>query len=266
VWNEARTTNLIANLLAIVAMLLMTLALLAWLAQRSMFTLASVELLPAPGSELRYVSPASVRTALVGQLVGNFFTINLDEARDAFASVPWVRRASVRRVWPNVLRVTLEEQRPLALWNENQMINAWGETFTANQGELEDEASLPLFVGPDGAETLVVQRYAELARWFEPLGVQVDHIELTPRYAWTVNLSNGITLDLGRDPGADAPDPHGAPGALPFASRVERFVRAWPTVLERLDGREVTHADLRYDYGFALTLVDMPDTQPKKKP
>jgi len=266
VWNETRTTNLIANFLAIAAVLAMTLALAAWLAQRSMFALLSIELLPASGGVLRYVSPASVRTAVAGRLVGNFFTMDLDEARRAFESVPWVRRASVRRVWPNALRVVIEEQQPLALWNEHQMINAWGETFTANLGELDDDANLPFFVGPDGSQKLMVQRYAELARWFAPLGVQVDHIELTPRYAWLVNLSNGMTLDLGRDPGADAPDPNGAFGSLTFADRIERFVRAWPEVLQRLEGREVTHADLRYANGFALTLVDMPDPQPKKKP
>ena len=264
-WNEARTTNLIANLLAVAAVLAMTLALVAWMVQRPAFTLSKIELEAAPDSELHYVSPASVRTAVAGRLFGNFFTVNLDEAREVFESVPWVRSASVRRVWPHGLRVTIEEQQPLALWNENQMINTWGESFTANQGELEDDASVPLFVGPDGAEGLIVQRYAELARWFAPLDVRVERIELTPRYAWQVNLSNGMTLDLGRDPGADAPDPHGVPGALNFASRVERFVRAWPAVLNRLDGREVTHADLRYPNGFALTLVDPPETQPKKK-
>jgi len=266
VWNDARTMQRIANLLVVVAMLVMTVALGAWTVQRPLFTLSSIEILPAPGSALRYVSSASVRTAIAGRLVGNFFTMNLDQARLAFETVPWVRRASVRRVWPNALQVSVEEQHPLALWNEHQMINAEGETFTANLGELDDDAVLPLFVGPDGAQKLMVQRYMALKHWFAPLGVQVDLIELTPRYAWLVNLSNGMTLDLGRDPDADAPDPGGAFGVLTFADRVARFVRAWPEVLQRLDAREVTHADLRYANGFALTLVDMPDPQPKKKP
>jgi len=255
VWNDARTTHLIANLLAAAAALVMTLVLAAWLAQRPMFALSAIELLPAPGSELRYVSPASVRMAVAGRLVGNFFTMDLDETRVAFESAPWVRRASVRRLWPNALRVVIEEQQPLALWNEHQMINAWGETFTANLGELDDDARLPLFVGPDGAQKLMVQRYAELARWFTPLGVQVDHIELTPRYAWQVNLSNGMTLDLGRDPDADAPDPRGAFGSLTFADRVERFVRAWPLVQQRLAGHAIAQIDLRYANGFAMTLT-----------
>src|SRR3546814_8016916 len=76
--------------------------------------------------------------------------------------------------------------------------------------------------GPEGAEGLVVQRYAELARWFAPLDLHVRELDLSARYAWKATLSNGMVLDLGRDPGADAPDPHGLPGALPFGARLDR--------------------------------------------
>ena len=36
--------------------------------------------------------------------------------RDSFETVPWVRRAVVRRVWPDRLAVRLEEHRAVALW------------------------------------------------------------------------------------------------------------------------------------------------------
>lgn len=58
----------------------------------------------------------------------------------------------------------------------------------------------------------------------------------------------------------------GIPGALSFTARVERFVQAWPTVNQKIGGRAVTNADLRYQTGFALTLAALPETiQPKKK-
>src|SRR3546814_19703204 len=91
-------------------------------------------------------------------------------------------------------------------------------------------------------------------RWFAPLSVHVREITLSPRYAWTVMLSNGLRLDLGRDPAADAADPHGRSGALPFAARIERFVNAWPKLAKRLGGRRIDSADLRYVNGFAITL------------
>ncbi|ARP96437.1 cell division protein FtsQ/DivIB [Bordetella genomosp. 13] len=264
-WNDARTINLIANTLAVLAVAIMLAAGVAWVAQRPYFTLSAIELEPMPDSQLHYVSPGAVRASIAGRFQGNFFTVDLDEAREVFESVPWVRRATVRRIWPNTLRVRIEEQQPLALWNENQMINTWGEAFTANTGELDDDADLPQFAGPEGSQELVVQRYAELARWFAPLDLRVKELELSPRYAWRATLSNDLVLDLGRDPAADAPDPLGLPGALPFAARIQRFVQAWPSVVTRLEGRTVTQADLRYPNGFALALAPLPEPHPQTK-
>lgn len=265
-WSEARIINRLANTLAVLAVLAMLAGCVFWLINRPIFHVAAIEIEPAPNTSLKYVSAAGVQAAIAGKLTGNFFTINLNQARSVFESAPWVRNATVRRIWPNSLRVTIEEQQPLALWNENQMISTWGQVFTANQGELDDDASLPQFNGPEGTEGLLIQRYAELERWFAPLGATVRKVSLSDRFAMRVTLSNGLTLELGRDPGADAPDPQaGIPGALPFTARIQRFVQAWPAVSQKIGDRAVNHADLRYPNGFALTLASLPETHPPKK-
>ena len=104
---------------------------------------------------------------MVGRLKGNFFTVDLDTARTAFEQMPWVRHASVRRVWPNALAVTLEEFKPLGTWGSDQLVSVDGELFTANQGELDDD--LPAFDGPDGTAKEVVARYRDFTKWFAPL-------------------------------------------------------------------------------------------------
>lgn len=262
-YNDARLTNFVANSLAVLAVLAMIAGVLAWIVQRPYFTISRIEIEPMQADTLNYVSAASVRATIAGRLVGNFFTVNLNDTRKLLETVPWVRHVQIRRVWPDALRVKIEEQQPLALWNENQLINTWGEAFSANQGELPDDARLPHFYGPDLSERLVVQRYAELARWFAPLNLRVTRITLSPRYAWDVDLSDGLRLNLGRDPAADVADPHGRSGALPFAARIERFVNAWPALLRRLDGRAVSSADLRYPNGFAISLAPVSHTPSK---
>jgi len=80
-------------------------------------------------------------------LVGNFFSIDLAQARHAFETVPWVRRAVVRRVWPDRLAVRLQEHHAVELWESNdgsgpgdRLVNSQGEVFEANLGDVEDEA------------------------------------------------------------------------------------------------------------------------------
>lgn len=262
-FSDARLTNFIANTLALLAVLAMIAGVVVWIAQRPYFAIAKIQIEPIEAEALAYVSAATVQATIAGQLKGNFFSVDLDQARNLIETVPWVRQAQVRRVWPDSLRVRIEEQQPLALWNENEMINTWGEAFAANQGELPDDANLPQLNGPESSERLVVQRYAEIARWFAPLNLRVDDVTLSPRYAWDVTLSDGVHLSLGRDPAADVADPHGRSGALPFAARIERFVQAWPKLAHQLDGRAINSADLRYSNGFAITLAPVSPTPAK---
>jgi len=254
-FNDARLMHLSANLLILTSVLTVLAGLVFRAAHNPMFTLTQLRITPAEAAAFRYVSVQGVQSTIAGDLAGNFFTIDLQQVRDLIETAPWVRRAQVRRVWPDALLVHIEEHTPLAFWNEDQMINTWGEVFSANQGELDDDnVVLPQLNGPEHAEQLVVQRYAELARWFAPLGLGIREVRLSPRYAWNVTLSDGLDLNLGRDPAADAADPHGRPGAQPFAARIERFVQALPQVRAQLAGHTIRSVDLRYPTGFALTL------------
>ena len=263
-FQDARLINFIANSLALLAVAALLIAAVYWVAQRPYFVISSLRLQPAEETtDLRFVTASSLNETIRGKLRGNFFFIDLDDVRQLIETAPWVRHARVQRVWPNALTVYVEEHQPLALWNENEMINTWGEAFSGYAGDLPRDAVLPQLRGPDESERLVVQRYAEVARWFAPLQLRVNELELSPRYAWEVTLSDGMRLHLGRDPAADIADPHGRSGALPFAARIERFVQAWPRLAQTLNGRSIATADLRYPNGFAITLAPVTPTPSK---
>jgi len=185
---------------------------------------------------------------------GNFFTVDLDSARQAVEQMPWVRRASVRRVWPNALAVTLEEYKPLGTWGSAQLVSVDGELFTANQGELDQE--LPAFDGPEGSAKEVVTRYRDFANWFAPLKAAPEEVTLSARYAWTVKLSNGMQVELGKERTSET-----------LHDRSQRLVAAWPAVTERW-GNDIEYADLRYPNGFAIRAAGMrflTDTDKRKK-
>ncbi|VCU69544.1 Cell division protein FtsQ [Pigmentiphaga humi] len=258
-WNDSRTLNLVANTLYLAAAAVLAASALLWLAHRPVFALQAIWI-EAEDGRLEHVTPASVHTAIAGRLMGNFFTADLEQVRQVFETVPWVRQVSVRRQWPNALVVTMQEHQALGLWNESRLLNTYGESFTANLGEAEDDRQqLPIFGGPDGSEKLVAQRYAELLRWFAPLKLDPLRVVLSPRYAWQVQLSNGAVIDLGREPTT-------APGSdtASLESRVQRFVQAIPVIEGRIGKLE--HADLRYPNGFAVTTARPPAAGARTKP
>jgi cell division protein FtsQ len=251
--------NATANLLMVLAVLALLAGAVLWALRMPMFDIKRIVISSTSEQGFQYVSSDVVRSAIAGKLTGNFFSMNLQSARDAFETAPWVRKVNARRVWPNELHVAIEEHQPLAFWNEYQMINNWGEPFTANRAVLDDDVVLPEFFGPDGSAMLMVQRYAELEQWFERLGLGIQQLTLDNRYALQALLSNDVTLLLGRDPGAETADPQaGVPGAVSFGERIERFVRNWPQAVAQLKDRTVAQVDLRYPNGFAVTLADVP--------
>lgn len=57
-----------------------------------------------------------VKQAVEPVIRGNFFTEDLDEVRRAAETVPWVKRAVVRRVWPDGLRIAVETYSAFAVY------------------------------------------------------------------------------------------------------------------------------------------------------
>lgn len=259
-----RFTNFVANTLTVLAVAALLVATLLWVFRRPYFLIESIVLESADGGTLQFVQAQDLASAIDNKEIGGFFDVDLDGVRTAFEAAPWVRRAQVRREWPNQLRVSIEEQEPLAFWNADQMINRWGEVFTADKAQLlarTPASQLPQLNGPENSERLVIQRYAEVAQWFAPTGLTIRQVTLSPRYAWDVVLSDGLQVLIGRDPAAEATDPHGRSGAQSFASRLERFLHAWPALTQRLAGRTIARADLRYNDGFAITLAPLPNSE-----
>jgi cell division protein FtsQ len=179
--------------------------------------------------ELEHTLRSEIEAALYNRVSGNFFSVDVEGVRAALERLPWVRRAAVRRVWPDRLEATLEEHVALARWGENALVNTHGERFAG-----ASKQALPRFLGPRGTEAEVARRYARFDAIVAPLGARVEEVILTPRLAWQLKLDNGVRLALGRD--ADAAE-----------VRLGSFVQSTAKTRVRYD-----YVDLRYPNGFAL--------------
>lgn len=253
-WHAPRLLNALANGLIGSTLFAGLAAGLWWTAQRPVFTLSSVAIEAADGHSLRHVSPAQLRAAVRREVRGNFFSVDLDAVRATFETVPWVRHASVRRVWPDGLEVAVEEHRPLALWGDGRLVNTFGELFAANLAEAEEDGELPQFSGPEGSAAQVARRYAQLREIVAPLGLHPDSLELSLRHAWTMRVDDGTLLLLGRDEG------------MPVERRVARWVESWPQVTASLN-RRAEVIDLRYPNGFAIrSLVQLAGAGEQARP
>jgi cell division protein FtsQ len=165
--------------------------------------------------------------------------------RQAFESVPWVRRATVRREWPDQLVVALEEHEALGTWGEDgRLLSTKGDVFTANLAEAEEDHELPAFSGPEGSEKEVLSRFGELKAWFAPAQLLPQALDLSSRYAWKVKLDNGMSVELGREQSRSM-----------LKERVDRLVGIWPQLANRVQNIETI--DMRYQNGLALSATGL---------
>ena len=190
--------------------------------------------------EFRYLDQAELHAALGGPASGGFFNVDVRAVKQAAESLPWVDRASVRRIWPDTLRVTVVEQVPMARWRGDEgdtaLVNVRGELFAPAGVNAPELATLPLFHAPDGAAETVAARYQRLSAPLAELGLSVRELGFDQRRAWRLRLDNGVQLLLGRGGGEMV---------------LERFVTAWPLALAARS-EAIERVDLRYTNGFAV--------------
>ena len=124
------------------------------------------------------------------------FDVNL--AKERVAKLPWVRRVSVERMFPDTVLLTVEERAPLALWqNEGtfSLIDYEGEVILRDQ--LEDFRELLIVVGADAP--------VHAATLLETLGSQPEFLGLVRAAIrvggrrWNLRLSGGIDVKLPED-------------------------------------------------------------------
>ena len=190
-------------------------------------------------------SVSTIRANAAPRLAGNFFTTDLGRDKRAFESVPWVRQATIKRVWPNRLAVRLEEHHAAAVWGGNdaatdRLVNSYGEVFEANLGDVEDD-SLPTLNGPEGSSIHMLAMLNRLGPILERIDARIDALALSGRGSWRVELDSGADVQLGR--GSDDE----------VLARTERFIGTLTQVTARYQ-RPLEYADLRHNDGYAVRL------------
>lgn len=230
----------------------------AWLLRSPWFSLRQIHV----EGEVEHNTADSIRRHAAPHLHGSYLTMNLAEARAAFESVPWVRRAEVRRIWPHDLVVRLEEHRAAALWEredaDSLLVNTFGEVFEVNVGDVDDD-SLPKLRGPQGSSQQVLEMWRRLSPEFTGMRARVERLALSDRGSWSAQLDSGAILELGR----------GEPDQI--VARTQRFVRSVGRVAARFQHPAIEYADLRHSDGYALRLAGMgttstPPPPPRKAP
>ena len=226
-WDRPQLLNWIANFLYALATVLLLYGVIYVVVHLPIFPLREVRV----DGQLSHVTREQVKLIVARHLTGNFFTVDLVKARDAFEKLPWARNVSVRRRWPDKLEVLVEEHKELARWGDIALVNSYGELFHA-----ASDSDLPVFYGPGDGVREVAEHYGSYSKILADSGVQVAQLALSPRRAWEIKTDKGMVIELGREQ---------------MEQRLQKFASVYKTTIASLNVN-VAYADLRYPNGFAV--------------
>ena len=187
-----------------------------------------------------YTGYADIQDVLLkmGKLKG-FWGQDVSLIQEQIETLPWVKGAVVRKIWPNRLSIWVNEYQPVAVWNKTEFVTKDGTVFQLPAEKLK-ENNLPLLGGPDYQSLKVLEAWQQIYNDFKAKGLTVKGIVIDERGAWQVTLDNDIVLRLGRGE---------------WKSKLGRFVTIYPQI-EVPEGKKIDYIDLRYESGAAVGMSE----------
>jgi cell division protein FtsQ len=148
--------------------------------------------------EIKGQSETSEVDVLQKLALGDFpsiVTLDVTGARGRIESLPWVKEATLRKVYPDTLQIEFKERKPFAVWQRASgfaLIEKGGRVISNQVGARY--ASLPMVVG-EGAD-LRAEEFVALMEEFPSLKPEVKAGVLVSNRRWNVVLTNGVEIML----------------------------------------------------------------------
>jgi len=197
--------------------------------------------------ELKQIDETAIANWVQRQITEGVLLTDLNRLQSQLQALPWVARVAVRRKWPGVLHVSLQEHVPVARWNEKALMTAQGLVFEPLQLPTMDGA--PLLKGVDSNSREVLQQFVRLQAELAELSFRVVTVQKSERGAWLLQLLSAEALAAAETKPDALIDV--ALGKHELAARIERFKNLYHSVL-KAKLNEIERVDLRYTNGVAV--------------
>jgi len=183
--------------------------------------------------QFRYTTPSILVAAIEPWVVArNWWTVDIVHLSDILQSLPWIRHAYVLRRWPKTLLIVLQEAVPLAIWNDQAIIDSTGQVLYPDA--LPEH--LPVLYGPEEERAEIFKAYQQAKAMLKAVDLDIKRWHGGAQQPWRMILTNDLEVVFGR---------------YDKQARLQRFVALYDVII----GSRSQHArrvDLRYNHGLAV--------------
>ncbi len=233
--NGARLFGIVFLLMVLGIMILSGLVVLKWMSDASRLPLSRLMVT----GETHYTTHDDIRQAILSLgAPGTFMSQDVNIIQQQIERLPWIKQVSVRKQWPEELKIHLVEYVPVARWNDVHMVDADGVSFSMPASHIGKEA-MPMLYGPEGSEKEVLPGYHSMGDVLTANKFTLKVASMTARRSWQLFTSDDVRIELGR----------GEP-----MKRLNRFIELYPALQQQgqNEHNRISYVDLRYDSGAAV--------------
>ena len=164
--------------------------------------------------------------------------LDVADARAKLEAIPWIAEATVRKLYPDRLQITVTEREPFALWQQQGKVKVIAADGTVLSEKVEPRLSSLSFVVGNGAAARARDFLAVLDKYPSIRDSVRASIYVAER-RWNLKLKNGVDVRL--------PETN-LEGALATLARLDRE--------KNLLSRDITAVDLRLADRLTVRLSD----------
>lgn len=185
---------------------------------------------PARHMRLQQLSPV-----LENQIATGFFGIDLQLLRRRLLQISWIQAVVLERVWPDILRITLQERQAIAYWGKDALLDPSATIFTLPN--FDAKQNLPYFSVPSSVDPKqVYQYYLAWSQILQTKGFSIARLQQSTLGSWMLILDTGLLIKLGQQD---------------MQKRLQRFTENYDNIFQR-GACHAAYVDLRYTDGLVV--------------
>lgn len=197
--------------------------------QETLLPIKTIQLL----GSFQNIDQAEVEASLRQFIGEGFFSLDINRVQKTVIDKPWVETVSIRRIWPDRLKIIIIENKPVARWDRDHLISNKAIVFHA---ETRNFARLPVVNSASDSAGQILELFYRFETRFEALHEKLAVLRKDSRGALEIELENGLKIKFGRED---------------IERKIARFVAIYPQyIYPRRD--QIQQLDLRYSNGFAV--------------
>jgi cell division protein FtsQ len=180
-----------------------------------------------------HLDQREVEATLQGYIGQGFFSLDILQLQQSLQDMAWTDSVSIRRIWPDKIRVAIREKKPVARWDENHLLSDSARVYPADSKQF---AYLPLVHAANHSPAWVLRQFDRLQQRFAAVEEHLVSLRVDSRGAFDIELINGLQIKLGRDD---------------IDHKIDRLASIYlRQILPRRE--QIERLDLRYSNGFAV--------------